>query len=134
MGKHAIYDETKECSSEVQAVVKVILKLSISIRMLLKAQVKYGRGTESTIVFKFNNSLLQFMKNLLRSLVILLVLTEIVLQLLKLKLQAKVNSVQTGLQESIAGIGNYLNKKIEDVSDNVHSQLNRVTKHVSVAQ
>lgn len=45
--------------------------------------------------------------------------------------QQQVTTVQTGLQGSIATLGNKLNEKINMVSQNIQGQVNKVTKNVS---
>lgn len=128
MGKHAIYGRAKGVPQEVQAVIEGNTKAIDFNKNAAKAQVKYGRGTES------DNSLeIQYLAVIYEELTKITGNTSGINGMVASQAQTeqKVNSVQTGLQESIAGIGNYLNKKIEDVSDNVHGQLNKVTKHVS---
>ena len=103
----------------------------------VKQQVRFGRGSDdiSSMVPSGNDTSEEI--RLLNA--IYIELTKItgntagigVLQDNQAKTDAKVNTVQSGLQGAIGTLGNKLNEKINMVSQNIQGQVNQVTKNVS---
>lgn len=103
----------------------------------VKQQVRFGRGSDdiSSMVPSGNDTSEEI--RLLNA--IYVELTKItgntagigVLQDNQAKTDAKVTTVQNGLQGAIGTLGNKLNEKINMVSQNIQGQVNQVTKNVS---
>lgn len=103
----------------------------------VKQQVRFGRGSDdiSSMVPSGNDTSEEI--RLLNA--IYIELTKItgntagigVLQDNQAKTDAKVTTVQSGLQGAIGTLGNKLNEKINMVSQNIQGQVNQVTKNVS---